>query len=64
MTPEEADLMERAAQAFVEWRLVSEGLATYESMGYCTPEGKPWEVKLLEFIAVDSEVQEAFRDKK
>jgi len=47
----------------VEWRLVSEGLTSYQQMGYCTPEGQPWDIKLHEFLAVDAEVQEALRDK-
>ena len=63
MTAEERRLQSQAAQAFVEWRLVSEGLTSYQQMGYCTPEGQPWDIKLHEFLAVDAEVQEALRDK-
>ena len=53
----------RAINAINEYRLVKSGAATYERLGYEVPGGGPAALKLIEFLAIDGEVQRAEADR-
>lgn len=58
-TPAELAIEARAINALNEYRLIKLGAATYEQLGYEVPGGGPAYVKLLEFLAIDSEIKSA-----
>lgn len=59
-TGEERRLEARAKRAIAEWRLATSGAATLSNL-YGNPVPH---VKLLQFMAVDSDVNEATKDKR
>jgi hypothetical protein len=63
-TREERLLESRARAALAEWRLVREGAATYETLGYGVPDQGPAAVKLLEFLAISTEMDGALEEKR
>ncbi len=52
-----------ALQALNEYRLIKSGVTTYERLGYEVPNGGAAAIKLLEWLAIDSDVNEAEADK-
>jgi hypothetical protein len=54
----------KAANAISEWRLVKDGVSAYARMGYATPDGQEWAVKMMEYLIIDSAVSEAHKVKR
>jgi len=57
-------LESKALNALNEYRLVKSGVTSYEALGYGVPSSGPAAVKLLEFLAIDSDVQRAEADRE
>lgn len=53
-----------AAKAIAEWQLVRAGVASYEDLGYSTPEGHPPACKLLEWLTIEGEYAALAREPK
>ncbi len=63
-TPDELTLQAQAIQAISEYRLVKDGVATYAQLGYSLPDGQIIGVKMLEYLAIDSDYTGAIEDKQ
>ncbi len=57
-------LQARAIQALSEYRLVKDGVASYAQLGYALPDGRVIGVKMLEYLAIDSDYADAREDKQ
>lgn len=63
-TAEELALESRAVRALSEYRLVKDGVSTYQDMGYRLLDGTVPAVKQYEYLAVDAEMAEALTEKR
>lgn len=59
----ERALVSKVLQAIAEYRLITSGAATYQSLGYVDSRNRVWSFKLLEFLTIDEELSRAIHEK-